>query len=320
MKKDNPYWSIYKNLEREILILSNQIHFDDNQLNVYSIKIVELLIRCSVEIESIAKELYEQEGGNMNPVNADGRNRDLYFDTDCMDFLENKWSLSKKKVLISAPTFYFTEEKYNTLKPLNKAHKRGTSGAKWKQAYQAIKHNRAKNLSKGNIANLIEAMAALYLLNIYLKNEKVILNKGEFGSSTSKNFDESQGSDIFSILMSFVSFPSIKPKSETEYHFNPLDYASSVYLQIADDATCDREWNRVAENTQKIATEIINIILEKGISPDFSKKRLLFQLAGEVGGEQFGRRAAIETRPRIQDIVPIAVVNKNQMIYTQVKL
>jgi len=46
----NLYWSVYKNLEKEVLELSNQIHIDDEQLNVYSIKISELLIRCSVEI------------------------------------------------------------------------------------------------------------------------------------------------------------------------------------------------------------------------------------------------------------------------------
>ena len=54
----NLYWPIYKNLEREFIELSNWIHIDDNQLSIYSVKISELLIRCSVEIESISKDLY----------------------------------------------------------------------------------------------------------------------------------------------------------------------------------------------------------------------------------------------------------------------
>lgn len=54
----NLYWPVYKNIEREIVELSNQVHFDDSQLTVYSVKISELLIRCVVEIEAIAKELY----------------------------------------------------------------------------------------------------------------------------------------------------------------------------------------------------------------------------------------------------------------------
>ena len=38
---NNLYWAVYKNLEREVLELANIIHFDDDQLKVYSIKISE---------------------------------------------------------------------------------------------------------------------------------------------------------------------------------------------------------------------------------------------------------------------------------------
>ena len=33
----NLYWPIYKKIEKEIVELSNHIHFDDNQLSVYSV-------------------------------------------------------------------------------------------------------------------------------------------------------------------------------------------------------------------------------------------------------------------------------------------
>ena len=61
----NLYWLVYKNLEKELLVLSNQIHFDDHQLTVYSVKISDLLIRCSVEIESLAKDLFLANGGTL---------------------------------------------------------------------------------------------------------------------------------------------------------------------------------------------------------------------------------------------------------------
>ncbi|MDR0927685.1 MAG: hypothetical protein LBO69_07970 [Ignavibacteria bacterium] len=223
-KKQNLYWAIYKNLEKEMIELSNQIHFDDNQLNVYSIKITELLIRCSIEIESIAKELYEQEGGDMNPADTNGKNRDLYFDTDCMEFLENKWSLSKKNVLVSATTFYFEKNENNILIPLNKANKRGTSGAKWKQAYQALKHNRAKNLSKGNLENLIKTMAALYLLNIYYKNEKIITTYKDY-----KQLNMTFGSKIFSLPM--------PTEPNQMWYGNLASGENSVYILKYADAT-----------------------------------------------------------------------------------
>ena len=86
---NNLYWSVYKNLEKELIELSNHIHIDDKQLNVYSMKIAELLLRTVVEVESLAKELYLCNDGSK------GDDKDLYFDTDCLEFLRQKWNLSK---------------------------------------------------------------------------------------------------------------------------------------------------------------------------------------------------------------------------------
>lgn len=52
---NNLYWNVYKSLERELLSLAEIIHIDDSQLDVYSMKIADLLIRTTVEIESISR-------------------------------------------------------------------------------------------------------------------------------------------------------------------------------------------------------------------------------------------------------------------------
>ncbi len=157
----NFYWPIYKNLEKEVIELSNLVHFDDKQVSVYSVKISELLIRCSVEIESISKDLYISNGGS---VPTEG---DLYFDTDCLKTLEEKWLLSKKILIMSSLNFHFEDEKNRILTPLYKSYKRGASGSDWKKAYQAVKHERVKSLSKGNIGNLIRALGALFVTSHY---------------------------------------------------------------------------------------------------------------------------------------------------------
>ena len=72
---NNLYWPIFKNLENELVKLSNDIHFDDDQLKIYSIKITELLIRTVVEVESISKELYFLNGGTK------ANDNELFFDT-----------------------------------------------------------------------------------------------------------------------------------------------------------------------------------------------------------------------------------------------
>jgi len=105
------FWTIYKNLEKELIDLSNNIHFCDTQEQVYSIHISDLLIRTSVEIEAISKELYKSAGGNMTPVDNEGKERDLFFDTDCIQFLDINWRITKKYVHLVSPNFLFFQSR-----------------------------------------------------------------------------------------------------------------------------------------------------------------------------------------------------------------
>ena len=43
------FWNAYKRLEKEVLALSEDIHFSDDQLGVYSSKIGDLLVRIAIE-------------------------------------------------------------------------------------------------------------------------------------------------------------------------------------------------------------------------------------------------------------------------------
>jgi hypothetical protein len=184
----NLYWAIYQNLEEELIELSNNIHVDDNQLKVYSMKIAEVLIRVAVEVESIAKELYFQNGGDKPDDNQ------LFFDTDCLNYLNEKWILSKKKIQVVFGQFYFDIDENKILTPLEKVHLRGKE--KWIKAYQAIKHNRRNSLKNANLKNLIHALAGLFILNLYYKNEVIELGNDVNGTG----FDASQGSKIFAVL------------------------------------------------------------------------------------------------------------------------
>ncbi len=178
----NLFLPIYRNLEKETLKLSEDIFFNDEQINVYSTKIAELLVRTVVEIESLSKELYFKNGG---------QKEEPYFDTDCIAFLEQKWKLSKKEVLVIAPNFYFQDSANKILTPLYKANKHGTSGSDWKKAYQALKHDRSKNFKRASVKHLIRALAALYILNIYNKTDEEIRKETSL-------LDTSFGSQIFS--------------------------------------------------------------------------------------------------------------------------
>ena len=129
------YWHVYKNLEREFQELADTIYINDVQQEVYSMKIADLLIRTVIEIEALAKELYL---ANEGPVLPD---EDMYFDTVCMNHLNGLWKLDAKVVQVVSPNVYFDREENKVLRPLHKAHKRGTSSSDWNKAYQAVKHN-----------------------------------------------------------------------------------------------------------------------------------------------------------------------------------
>ena len=57
------FWNNYRRLEKEVLALSEYIHISDDQLQVYSSRISDLLVRTAIEFESLAKVLYYDNGG-----------------------------------------------------------------------------------------------------------------------------------------------------------------------------------------------------------------------------------------------------------------
>lgn len=182
----NTYWPVYKNLEKSVEELTFSIHVDDQQMNVYSSKIKDLILRAAIEIETLAKDLYHSHKG---PKKAQ-----LTYD-DALKFLNQKWLLEKKVVFISSPNCFQTQRIiFPFLKDETRTgKKRKTYG--WNNAYQNLKHDRNQNIGFGSIYYLFQIMSALYLLNVYYKNEAFDLGQ----SSAGLNFDSNLGSILFSI-------------------------------------------------------------------------------------------------------------------------
>lgn len=242
------FWNAYKRLEKEVLALSESIHFSDDQSIVYSSKIGDLLVRTAIEVESLSKVLYFDNGGT-KPTD-----RDLYFDTDCIKLLEDKWLLSKKTIYVNSPYFYYAEDSNITLHPLYKAYKRGTSSSKWQQAYQAVKHDRINNLKKGNVGNLLQALGALYILNIYYRDAK-------FDTVTDKdasNVDWGLGSEIFYVKVSHESGGA----SNDKIYVKKPDYDECIYIVKHTDETARAYITVMQDINNQIVEEIQNSTLE----------------------------------------------------------
>lgn len=178
-------------------------------------RIADLLIRTVIEIEALSKELYLMTGGDANIADDD-----MYFDMVCIKHLNDLWNLDAKVVIVVSPDIYFEEERNKVLHPLHNAHKRGKCD--WKKAYQEVKHNRVKKLERGNIKNLLHGLAALYVLNLYYRDEKVIKLK----ESEKNGLDASFGSKLFS-----VKIHQTQGLSATGEYFKAADFDDCVYLQ-----------------------------------------------------------------------------------------
>ena len=182
----NMYWNVYRGLEKELLGIADVIHIDDKQSEVYSVKIASLLLRTAVEIEAISKKLYQMNGGTKDLAHA-------YFDFDCIKHLNQIWGIESRVVTVASPYIYLSEPN-RTFAPLKDCSIKNDET--WKGAYQAVKHNREENLEKGNIINFIKALGALFILNVYYRDETV-----KIGTDPFRSFDCSRGSEIFSLLV-----------------------------------------------------------------------------------------------------------------------
>lgn len=295
---NNLYWPVYMNLERELNELSSLIHIDDKQLEVYSIRIAELLIRTVVEIESISKELYFQNGG------LEPKKGYLKFDTDCLNLLESKWLLSQKEVLVSGLNFHFENDENKTLTPFLEANIYGKCN--WKTAYQAVKHNRNRDLEKGNLMHLIRAMAALYVLNLYYKDTEYKRIHPDLKDSYG-----SFGSMLFSVTIhnQRVSYSSDKPYLKNE------NFDKCVYLLNTSEETI-KEMDSIEKKIDKeVANRLPNRILEfRDAHPEASEEvsqqvanSECAKIRSQVRNEHVHSYKRILTRAKYE-----LILNKNQ--------
>ena len=236
MKKSDIFWQTYLNLEKELIEVSKYIFVTDeitkveqgvettcsckSQLETFSPHIADLLVRCCVQIEAISKELYHDIGG----VKPKGSNT-IFFDEDCLKEIDIKWETHNKKVLVVAPYFNLTKEENRELRPLKEAHKR--QGTYWERCYQAVKHDRYLSMPMGNVKALLHAMAALYLLNIYNRNDSWVIKYQELSKQ-----DFSLGSSLFAVkppVSGQLWYGNKAQKSESPF---VVTYQEDVYKRI----------------------------------------------------------------------------------------
>ena len=240
----------------------------------------------------------------MTPLDDEGNERDLFFDSDCIQYLDLNWHITKKCVNVVSPNFYFINQENLILRPLKNCNKRGSG--RWKKAYQAVKHDRLDSLSAGNIANLIRAMAALYILNLYYRNDKY--DVGTIMDTVP--FDTRMGSDIFSVTLAHAEKCGFTEKMSDENIDDSVkaELDSAVYVQKYTDEAFKSlhqamiEYNTTARETLSHSPEVAQLLTA---NPNYKYKSLL-TLAHDAGGDSL-------TRKMIQDQSILKIIPKANM-------
>ena len=200
--KSEIYWNSYRLLENRLLELSHSIRFDDQQINVHSTEIADIIISICTKIESVAKDIYEnhiwpfQKDNKEIPSSFSGKTfkvekwtrKEWKFDYNCIKEIDLKFGISKKEITLRLERFSF-EEYGNKIFPFFDFDSECNGGKweygknealskkiitshyediPWAKSYQALKHNYIESIEKhGTIKNAIMSLAALFVLLVY---------------------------------------------------------------------------------------------------------------------------------------------------------
>jgi len=192
----------------------------DTNLETYSFRIHQLIIRTCIEVEANFKAILREN--TFNPKDNNRRKRQ-----------ENSWNINDFRIvnkthhldayLIGIPLWVVRQNEYTPFK--NWGNEKDLS---WYQAYNKSKHDRAKNFKEANLKNLLGAVAGLLALlssqfcteNFSPGNDNLVLEgnryyKGDFGIG-----------DYFT-----VKFPD-NWKDEEKYHLDWTELKEDIFQKF----------------------------------------------------------------------------------------
>ena len=141
-------WRAYMLIEKDLLRLFEYVEPTDDNIEIYSHRTYELLLRAATEFETNCKRILESNGYS--------RRKNL----NTKDYFKIHKS-SKLGDYAIFMTVWFPKKKL--LKPFQ-AWADGNSSLSWYQSYNLVKHDRNREFPKASLENVLMAVAALYII------------------------------------------------------------------------------------------------------------------------------------------------------------
>ncbi len=299
----NQYWPIYKRLEKNVDDLTHAVHISDDQLDVYSSQNSDLILRIGAEIEAISKAIYLRD---FDPQMSD----QAKFDEVAIKKFVQDWKLDQKVAYLSHPNCFCSEREYKPFVKDTTRTGRQNMTFRWNNAYQNLKHNRQQAFNHASIGALLSAMAALYILNLYYRNEVVELGDDHAAA----RIDPGLGSGLFSVQFSAGALWDAQHVRQPKEDFSSSVYFIDQEKKFAQELKESRENFAIAYEEEIMNSPETQAAL-KAATPD--------QLAdpkwpsGYVSKDTFRRAARLAERkaPRLTKTPKYqAIVNRHQVL------
>lgn len=158
LEKERLFFQIYQSLEKELLGMTDYIHFSENNLDVYSVKLANFILRANVESESLLKELFKR---TEHYKGLTQKEKNLELENSTYTEVNEVYKLEKKTIYIASEIFYFQDKYSEPFIPF-KYKKNGKDSHK---IYNSIKHDKVNNLKKADLETAINMLGTLFILN-----------------------------------------------------------------------------------------------------------------------------------------------------------
>lgn len=161
MNEWKAYWPIYERIEGEFCDLSFSIAFTDDQMKVHSSRVGDLLVRACSECENVGKAVCAGRG---KPLRSQPNFPEI------LDAVGSAINLQPRELLVVWPYQSLTSP---SLRPFSMYVSGVNKNPPWFDAHNDAKHNRATSPQTSSVGNLVQALGALFILNLALRQKEI---------------------------------------------------------------------------------------------------------------------------------------------------
>lgn len=142
-------WPFYFSLESDVVQLSRYIEFNKDNFDVYSIELVRMYLSICSEVDVVLKEICIKIDSKSKASNINQYRETITKEFECF---------TQQQILCTK--FNFTFKPWSTWEQ--------EESPTWWRHYNNVKHNRNEHYNRATLANVLEALSALYIANLYL--------------------------------------------------------------------------------------------------------------------------------------------------------